>query len=265
MTAQTNMSAFSGFATTGDSDAAPDNAASQFLLVRGLEPGVSEEILSKGISKLYKSKPIQPAADVHSNKKHMSSSSNISSLGAKDGSLQRVLLIRDRKTNESWRYGFAEFSSVEDAQAAMAKFKASDRFTISSKPVLLSYIHAGVFVPVLNAMGPDSDRFTFSPLSNTATKLMYWDEAAYASELVTAVVLQLSGLVHKENGTARSVAAAAQEGLLPLSSEGEPRRRREKLRRKQRVARRLLHHTCNFGPTNMQSFTVYHRRTTKLQ
>ena len=223
------MSSFSGFATTGDSDASPDNAASQFLLVRGLEPGVSEELLSKGISKLYKSKPIPPTPESQQNKKHMSSSSNISSLGAKDGSLQRVLLVRDRKTNESWRYGFAEFSTVDDAQAAMAKFKASDRFTISSKPVLLSYIHAGVFVPVLNPTGPDIDKFTFSPLSNTAMKLMYWDEAAYASELVTAVVPPQSGLPHKESRLAKSAAAAAHEGLLPLGSEGEPKTKKRKI------------------------------------
>jgi len=229
MTVPTNMSAFSGFAATGDSDAAPDNAASQFLLVRGLEPGVSEEILSKGISKLYKSKPTQPTTDFQTNKKQMSSSSNISSLGAKDGSLQRVLLVRDRKTADSWRYGFAEFSTVDDAQAAMAKFKASDRFTISSKPVLLSYIHAGVFVPVLNPMGLENDRFTFSPLSNAAMKLMYWDEAAYASELAIDIVPQKSGLNHRESSYAKSATAAAHEGLLPLSSEGEPKTKKRKI------------------------------------
>ena len=208
---QANMSSFSGFATTGDSDASPDNTASQFLLVRGLEPSVNEEILSKGISKLYKTKP--SPADTQATKKKISSTSNDSSLGAKEGSLQRILLVRDRKSNDSWRYGFAEFSTVDDAQAAMAKYTASSRFTIASKPVVLSYIHAGVFVPVLQPLGPEFDRFTFNPLSNPALELMYWDEAAYASELITFIA-QPSATKEREGEHARLAAAAAHEGLL---------------------------------------------------
>jgi RNA-binding protein 5/10 len=187
------MSTFSGFATTGDSDVSPDNSPSQFLLLRGLEPGVTEELLAKGVTKLYKATGNSSHADVQTTKKtKIVSTSSDASLGAKDGSLQRVLLVRDRKSNDSWRYGFAEFSSVEDAQAAMAKYNASDKFTISSKPVLISYIHAGVFVPVLQAPLPDEERFTFSPLSNSSVKLMYWDEAGYVSELVTARSSELS-------------------------------------------------------------------------
>ncbi|KAG9243575.1 hypothetical protein BJ878DRAFT_535134 [Calycina marina] len=227
MIAQTNMSSFSGFATTGDSDAAPDNAPSQFLLVRGLDPGINEEILSKGINKLYKSKPVQSPA-TKQNKKNMSSTTDTSTLGAKDGSLRRVLLVRDRKSNDPWRYGFAEFNTVDDAQAAMAKFNASDRFTISSKPVLLSYIHAGVFVPVLNAIAPEFERFTFSPLSNSAMKLMYWDEAAYTSGLVIAATPPI-GLNSKRNDYDRSAAAAAHEGLLPAVREREPKTKKRKV------------------------------------
>lgn len=223
------MSAFSGFATTGDSDVSPDSTASQFLLLRGLEPGVNEELLAKGVSKLYKTKSSTPPADSQANKKlKIASTSNDASLGAKDGSLRRVLLIRDRKTKESWRYGFAEFSSVDDAQAAMAKYKASEKFTISSKPVLVSYIHAGVFVPVLHPLGPEFEGFTFSPLSNAAVKLMYWDEAAYASELVMEVADQTSSLAGKESEHAKLAAAAANEGLVAVGKEGEPKPKKRK-------------------------------------
>ena len=171
--------------------------------------------------KLYKTKPSTPPGDGQATKKaKIVSTTTDASLGAKDGSLQRVLLVRDRKSNDSWRYGFAEFGSVEDAQAAVAKYKASDKFTISSKPVMISYIHAGVFVPVLHQFGPEFARFTFSPLSNPAVKLMYWDEAAFVSELVTAVASQTSTIKSKESDHANLAAAAANEGLVTAEKDG---------------------------------------------
>ena len=224
------MSAFSGLSTTGDSDASPDSTASQFLLLRGLEPGVNEELLAKGVSKLYKTKPNVSSADGQASKKtKITSTSTDASIGAKEESLRRVLLVRDRKSNESWRYGFAEFNTVEDAQAAVAKYKASDKFTISSKPVMISYIHAGVFVPVLHQYGPEFAKFTFSPLSNSAVNLMYWDEAAYVSELITAVVDQPSAIQKKESEHARLAAAAANEGLVTAGKEGEPKTKKRKV------------------------------------
>ncbi|KAE8443474.1 hypothetical protein EG329_001871 [Mollisiaceae sp. DMI_Dod_QoI] len=234
--AQTNMSTFSGFATTGDSDVSPDGTASQFLLLRGLEPGVTEELLAKGVSKLCKTKAGTPPSDFQGAKKRqIASTTNDASLGAKDGSLRRVLLVRDRKTNDSWRYGFAEFSTVEDAQAAMAKYKASDRFTISSKPVLLSYIHAGVFVPVLHPLGDEYTKFTFSPLSNATVKLMYWDEAAYANELAVALVDTPLATKTKESEHAKLAAAAANEGLVGNGKDGEPRLKKRKVDKDSKV------------------------------
>jgi RNA-binding protein 5/10 len=234
--AQANMSSFSGFATTGDSDASPDRTPSQFLLLRGLEPGVSEELLAKGVSKLYKTKSTTPPTDSQTAKKaKISSTTNDSSLGAREGSLRRVLLVRDRKSNDSWRYGFAEFNSVEDAQAAMTKYKASDKFTISSKPVMVSYIHAGVFVPVLHTVDEELAKFTFSPLSNTAVKLMYWDETAYVSELVTAVADQLSTIKSKEAEHAKLAAAAAKEGLVRAGKDGEPKVKKRKIEKDSKV------------------------------
>ena len=70
----------------------------------------------------------------------------------------------------------------QDAQAALTRHNSFETFTISSKPVLASYIHAGVFVPVLNPTA-STERFTFSPLGNPSVKLAYWDEDAYATEL----------------------------------------------------------------------------------
>lgn len=172
----------------GDNDTSPDNAPSQFLLLRGLEPSVSEELLVKGVSKLNKPGASNTQREETSSKKgaKVASTTGDANLGAKEGTLRRVLLVRDRRTNESWRYGFAEYASIEDAQAALTRYNSFDRFTIASKQVLVSYIHAGVFVPVLNP-SPDIERFTFSPIGNPAMKLAYWDEDAYVTELAVSM------------------------------------------------------------------------------
>ncbi|KAF4175888.1 hypothetical protein CNMCM8694_002812 [Aspergillus lentulus] len=170
----------------GDNDAAPDNQPSQFLLFRGLESSVTEELLAKGVAKLYRPTPGSGGPSENQRKgAKVASTTGDANLGARDGSIRRVLLVRDRKTNESWRYGFAEFATVQDAQAAVARLHSFEKFTISSKPVLVSYIHAGVFVPVINPSA-STDQFTFSPLSNPSLKLMYWDEEAYVKELTVS-------------------------------------------------------------------------------
>lgn len=43
----------------------------------------------------------------------MASTTGDSNLGAREGSIRRVLLVRDRRSNESWGYGFAEFATVQ--------------------------------------------------------------------------------------------------------------------------------------------------------
>ncbi|KAL6237021.1 hypothetical protein BDW75DRAFT_93612 [Aspergillus navahoensis] len=168
----------------GDNDAAPENQPSQFLLFRGLEISVTEELLAKGVAKLYRPNSEGSSANQKKGAK-VASTTGDSNLGAREGSIRRVLLVRDRRSNESWRYGFAEFATIQDAQAAISRLHSFEKFTISSRPVMVSYIHAGVFVPVMNPSA-STERFTFSPLSNPAVKLMYWDEDAYVTELTVS-------------------------------------------------------------------------------
>ena len=102
--------------SSGASDASLDGTASQFLLLRGLEPTVTEDLLAKGVAKLYKPSRKSSPSIANALKKgnaKVASTTGDSNLGAKEGSLKRVLLVRSRKTNESWRYGFAEFATVE--------------------------------------------------------------------------------------------------------------------------------------------------------
>ncbi|KAI9709377.1 MAG: hypothetical protein M1812_007713 [Candelaria pacifica] len=221
------------FMNTGDSDASPDSLPSQFLLLRGLEPTVTEELLAKGVTKLYKSgrsATPPPAAQAKKGSAKVASTTSDSNLGAKDGSLMRVLLVRDRRSNESWRYGFAEFATVEDAQAALTKFNALEKFTISSKQVIISYIHAGVFVPVYNSTAA-TERFTFSPLGNSAIKLAYWDEEAYVTELSTVTEDKAAAAKASDEPkrAARKAATAAErEGLVRSSKVTEAKAKKRK-------------------------------------
>lgn len=103
------------FFNSGDSDASPDGIPSHFLLMRPLEASVNEEVLVKGVAKLYKPSANGESIAASSKKKSakVASTTGDSNLGAREGSIRRVLLVRDRQTNESWRYGFAEFATVE--------------------------------------------------------------------------------------------------------------------------------------------------------
>ncbi|KAA6408327.1 MAG: rna-binding [Lasallia pustulata] len=224
----------SEFLNSGDSDASPDVAPSQFLLLRGLEPTVTEELLAKGVAKMYKpsggSSPPTATASRKGGAK-VASTTGDANLGAKDGSIRRVLLVRDRRNDESWRYGFAEFATVDDAQAALIRYNSFEKFTISSKPVTASYIHTGVFVPVFQ-IAPGTEKFTFSPLNNAATKLAYWDQEAYVSELVvsTAESGKVAGTAENQARSAsdKAAAAAEKEGLIKDPKETEAKAKKRK-------------------------------------
>jgi RNA-binding protein 5/10 len=112
----------------------------------------------------------------------------------------------------------------------LTKFNSLEKFTISSKPVLVSYIHAGVFVPVYN--NPNAaEIFTFSPLSNPSLKLAYWDEEAYVSELL----LEVEDLESRADASGDSrerksqgYAAAEKEGLKKPVKEPEGKTKKRK-------------------------------------
>ncbi|KAI5852560.1 hypothetical protein DFP73DRAFT_470835 [Morchella snyderi] len=163
------------FTNDGERDMAT-SPPSQFLLFRGLEPSVTEELLAKGALKLTVLPGTTPEP------------SRAGPIGAKESSVKRVLLVRDRKTDESWRYGFVEFATALDAQAALAAYNKMEKFTISSRPVTASYIHPGVFVPVYNA-SRGVERFTFLPMTANVgggLRLAYWDDDGYVSEFIVS-------------------------------------------------------------------------------
>jgi RNA-binding protein 5/10 len=168
----------------GKSDECPQQTSSQFLVIRNLPSSISETTLATGVKKLYvaKEEPKQPAG-APTKLKSTAPVGNTSGLGAKPGSLARIFIIRERYSDVSCRYGFAEFSTIDDARAAMAKFNASPQFTIGSKPVTVAYIHSGVFIPYLKPITNEQEnKFTFAASHNPSLRLSYWNPTVYASE-----------------------------------------------------------------------------------
>lgn len=95
---------------------------------------------------------------------------------------------------------------------------------------MVSYVHAGIFVPVFNQIS-GSERFTFSPLGNTATKLAYWDEEAYVSELMLSTGdVERAGTASEGGVSAvdKAAAAAEKEGLLKAGKESEAKAKKRK-------------------------------------
>jgi hypothetical protein len=113
----------------------------------------------------------------------------------------------------------------------LTRYNSFEKFTISSKPVTADYIHTGVFVPVFDTTD-STERFTFNPLGNTATKLAYWDHEAWASELVvsTGSPKSATGSTDGQVRTAADQAAAAaeNEGLLKSGKEAEAKAKKRK-------------------------------------
>lgn len=151
----------------GQNDAAPDDKMPlKLVLVRGMKQTTSEELFAKGMEKLYKGLDDQEG-------------------GATPNSLRRVMLIRDRKTDQSAGYGFAEYYDIRDAQRVVEKAKYKEDFgqlTIASTKVNVCFPHTGVF-PNDEADGkPEyNDKFKFKLFTDNYHK--YYDRRYYASIL----------------------------------------------------------------------------------
>ncbi|KAF2724722.1 hypothetical protein K431DRAFT_131622 [Polychaeton citri CBS 116435] len=103
----------------GEDDIDPERRATTFLLIRRLKESTTEELFARGIEKLYRKDESE---------------------GATPGSLRRVLLIRDRMTDISACFAFAEFFSIADAKAAANAADAlGEKMTIGSKKVEVSF------------------------------------------------------------------------------------------------------------------------------
>ena len=170
---------------TGETDASND--ANLILVVYPLDPCVTEEVLEFGMKKLEVVERQQSSNDSDRPAKPLKStapSGDATGYGARRNSLHRVFLIRDKSSGQSLKYGFAEFWTLEDAMAALTKFRMSRSFTIGGAPVAVYSIHMGVFIPEMQQPTAEDDKFSFVPLFNPSLRVKYWDPRVYASQRI---------------------------------------------------------------------------------
>ncbi|EEQ35593.1 RNA-binding protein [Microsporum canis CBS 113480] len=114
-------------ANNGDNDVSTDGTPSQFLLFRGLESSVTEEMLAKGVAKLCKqTKPgaasTQPGSSgvggAAKKGAKVASTTGDSNLGARDGSICRVLLRNSTARRRHERSKVQGNSTQKPARAA---------------------------------------------------------------------------------------------------------------------------------------------------
>ncbi|KAL7925898.1 hypothetical protein ACQKWADRAFT_283360 [Trichoderma austrokoningii] len=160
----------------------------QILVVYPLAAFVNEDMFAADMKRLELVKPDTASQKLASGSKLQSTApaDRAARTGARPGSLHRVFLMRDPSTEESAKYGFAEFWTLQDAVDAMAKIKLLPSFTVSACAVNVSHIHMGVFVPEERQIMPDTERFSFSPLFNPTLRIRYRDLRAYPSQKVIA-------------------------------------------------------------------------------
>ncbi|KAF1735760.1 putative RNA-binding protein [Beauveria bassiana] len=170
---------------TGAADAA--DSPSQILVVFPLPSFVDEEMLARECKRLEleKADPIKTSGDAPKLKSTAPTSTG-QGYGASQGSLHRVFLMRDSQTNETFKYGFAEFWTVEDAAAAVKKVTMARNFSIGGCAVNVSTIHLGVFLQDDTEPTPATENMTFHPLFNPSIRVRYRDEHVYPSQLMVA-------------------------------------------------------------------------------
>ena len=211
---------------TGLTDAA--NVPSQILVVYPLASFVNEEMLAADMKRLevVKPNPTQDSSNGAPKLKSTAPTVDASGYGARVGSLHRVFLMRDVYNDESFKYGFAEFWTLEDAAAALAKFQASRSFTVAACAVTVSTIHMGVFLPEDREVTPPIERMSFHPLFNQSLRVRYRDLRLYPSQLVvTPEPPNPSGKVKEpsdEAGEAKKSKKRKAEGALAASTTKKP-------------------------------------------
>ena len=182
-------------ANNGDNDVSATGDELPFLLIRGLKANTSETLLSKGLEKLYIEQDTASAqAALPSSLFPGAGAAGLAQLaailpavkstssGASLNSLKRVFVIRDCDTEKGLTYGFAEYHSVADARAALAKADSlGDKCTISSKRIDVGYPHMGVFPAVVHGQDSVDSRHMFQFKDGTFHR--YHDPRYYASVL----------------------------------------------------------------------------------
>ncbi|GKT99870.1 hypothetical protein FLAG1_01868 [Fusarium langsethiae] len=171
---------------TGMADAS--DVPAQILVVYPLASFVTEDMLANDMKRLELVKPEKDKDAPNGGPKLKSTAptGDTTGYGARPGSLHRVFLMRDASTYESFKYGFAEFWTLEDATAAMTKFQKSRSFTVAACPVTVASTHMGVFLPEEREVVPAIEHMSFNPLFNPSLRVRYRDYHVYPSQQIVA-------------------------------------------------------------------------------
>ncbi|KAF4345983.1 RNA binding motif [Fusarium beomiforme] len=169
---------------TGMADAS--DVPAQILVIYPLASFVTEDMLANDMKQLELVKPdtTKDTSNGAPKLKSTAPTGDTTGYGARPGSLHRVFLMRDANTNESFKYGFAEFWTLEDAAAAMTKFQKSRSFTVAACPVTVSSTHMGVFLPEEREVTPEIEHLSFVPLFNPNLRVRYRDYHVYPSQQI---------------------------------------------------------------------------------
>ncbi|KAG9290100.1 hypothetical protein G9A89_010406 [Geosiphon pyriformis] len=120
------------------------------LLVRGLDPLTTEESLYSAICSY-----------------------------SPEGTLRRVLLIKDRASRISWGFAFLEYYDIQTSVKVLSAIGDPQTFPggfmIDSRAVAISYANPGCFIPVYS-----TTEWKF--WGDEGVALSYWDDKAYAVE-----------------------------------------------------------------------------------
>jgi len=193
----------------GENDVSQDGRPLRLLLVRNLKESVTEELFAKGLEKLNRNLD----------------STSPETVGATEGSLRRVIIVRDRTTNKSMAFGFAEYHSISEATAALAKAgDLGDKCTISSKVVAVSFPHLTVFPRADFGVEEKDERFTVE-MPSTGARHKYHDLRYYASELMVNEDAPSSPPKKSAGDGAGSEATQPHVGTLESKEKGTKKRK----------------------------------------
>ncbi|RGP67189.1 hypothetical protein FLONG3_8584 [Fusarium longipes] len=171
---------------TGMADAS--DVPSQILVIYPLASFVTEDMLASDMKRLELVKPEKDkdASNGGPKLKSTAPTGDTTGYGARPGSLHRVFLMRDASTDESFKYGFAEYWTVQDATAAVTKFQKSRSFTVAACPVTVASTHMGVFLPEDREVIPAIEHMSFNPLFNPNLRVRYRDYHVYPSQRIVS-------------------------------------------------------------------------------
>ncbi|KAG6014715.1 hypothetical protein E4U54_004964 [Claviceps lovelessii] len=169
---------------TGAADVADGaDAVSQILVVHPLASFVTEDMLAKDLKLLEKTEEAKTSTNGPTKLKSTAPGADTSRYGARPNSLHRVFLTREVNSGESFKYGFAEFWTLEDAAAAVTKFRMSRSFTVAGCAVTVAPTHMGVFLPEDREITAANDHMSFHPLFNPSLRVRYRDLRVFPSQL----------------------------------------------------------------------------------